>query len=74
LRAVEAKEGDKGTVDLWRGMKNLETKAKFLTEGGTENALMSTTTNLKTAVEYSLSKSALLFKLATKSCLDRGAE
>jgi hypothetical protein len=35
LRAVEAVAGDKGTADLWRGMKNLGIGDEFLKEGGT---------------------------------------
>ncbi len=40
---------------LWRGMKNLKPSDEFKTRGGTELAPMSTTTGIKTAVEYSLS-------------------
>ena len=60
--------------DLWRGMKNLRAADDFLRRGGTELAPMSTTTSLAVAVQYSLSPSSLLFKISTKSFLQRGAE
>jgi hypothetical protein len=37
-------------------------------------APMSTTTNLKTAVDYSFSKESLLFKIVTRNKLQRGAD
>ena len=39
MRAVEAKEGDKGTVDLWRGMKNLRVSDNFMQLSGSDKAL-----------------------------------
>ena len=45
-----------------------------LASGGTELAPMSTTTDLKVAVEYSMSESSLLFKIKTKSFMQRGAD
>ena len=66
--------GASDAQDLWRGMKNLRAADDFLRRGGTELAPMSTTTNLAVAVQYSLSPSSLLFKLSTKSFLQRGAD
>ena len=74
MRAVEAARGDAGEVDLWRGMKNLRVGAAWAKTGGTELAPMSTTTDLKVAVEYSMSESSLLFKIKTKSFMQRGAD
>ena len=58
---------------LWRGMKNLKPSDDFKTRGGTELAPMSTTTDIKTAVEYSLSSESLIFMIVTKNALQRGA-
>ena len=58
---------------LWRGMKNLKPSDEFKTRGGTELAPMSTTTDIKTAVEYSLSSESLIFMIVTKNALQRGA-
>ena len=55
-------------------MANLEAGAGFLREGGSDPAPMSTTKDLKIAVQYSLSSSAFLFKLKTKSRTDCGAD
>jgi hypothetical protein len=58
---------------LWRGMKNLTPSDEFSTKGGTELAPMSTTTSIKTAVEYSLSSESLIFMIVTRNSLQRGA-
>ena len=73
LRAVEASQGDKGTLDLWRGMKNLAATHAFKKDGGTELAPMSTTTDLAIAVKYAASPASLLLKIKTKSFMQRGA-
>jgi hypothetical protein len=67
---------DKAAVSemfLWRGMKNLKPSDEFKTLGGTELAPMSTTTDIKTAVEYSLSSESLIFMIVTQNALQRGA-
>jgi hypothetical protein len=58
---------------LWRGMKNLTPSDEFSIRGGTELAPMSTTTSIKTAVEYSLSSDSLIFMIVTRNSLQRGA-
>ncbi|EOD37536.1 hypothetical protein EMIHUDRAFT_454878 [Emiliania huxleyi CCMP1516] len=80
LRAVGAARSDANEpMDVWRGMKNLELTEGFATKGGTEVAPMSTTTDLRVAVSYSVGFSpagasrALLFKLRAESFMDRGA-
>ena len=73
LRAVEASTGDRGALDLWRGMKNLRMLDEFMCDGGTELAPMSCTADLSVAVAYSLSPSSLLFKIHTKTFMQRGA-
>jgi hypothetical protein len=74
LRAVEASTGKDETVDLWRGLKNIRVQDDFMRHGGTELAPMSTTTDLRIAVQYSLGDSSLLFKLRTPSFMQRGAD
>lgn len=81
LRAVGAARSDANEpMDVWRGMKNLELTEGFATKGGTEVAPMSTTTDLRVAVSYSVGFSpagasrALLFKLRAESFMDRGAD
>ena len=75
LRAVGAK--DKSAVKaqvLLRGMKNVKTSDAFVELGGTELAPMSTTTDIKTATEYSLSDNSLVFYIYTKNSMQRGAD
>ena len=42
--------------------------------GGTELAPMSTTSSLEVAVKYSKSASSVLFRLRTRSSMERGAD
>eukprot|EP00966_Prymnesium_polylepis_P325100 7381088-Prymnesium_polylepis.1 len=74
LRAVQA-DSPKGyeSVSLWRGMKGLRPTDTFFTEGGSELSPMSTTSDLKTAIKYSLSTTPLLFKITTTTFMERGA-
>ena len=74
LRAVGAKTPQANRqLDMWRGMKDLDTSDEFDRRGGTELAPMSTTTQLKVALEYSESSQSLLFKLKTDSFMGRGS-
>ena len=73
LRAAAEKEGI-GAKDLYRGMKNVRAPEDFMCTGGTELAPMSTTTSLRIAAEYAKSDSSLIFKIATQSFLQRGAD
>jgi hypothetical protein len=75
LRAVGAK--DRSAVKaqvLFRGMKNVKASDAFVELGGTELAPMSTTTDIKTATEYSLSDNSLVFYIYTKNSMQRGAD
>ena len=75
LRAVEAVDEDANReMELYRGMKNVGVAETFLKEGGTEVALMSTTADIKLALKYSASNKGLLFRLKTKSAMERGAD
>jgi hypothetical protein len=73
LRAAAEKEGNE-SVDLFRGMKDVAAPEDFMRLGGTELAPMSTTTSLDVAVAYARSHSSLIFKISTKSFLERGAD
>ena len=61
LRQVEWHEKKSGSMqrtDLYRGMRNVQIPERFVNEGGTEFAPMSTTSNLEVAMECSASSSA----------------
>jgi len=76
LRAVEAKCDPKefnSTQQLWRGMKNMKVDEIFMSVGGTEMAVMSTTSDKEVAVKYAKSESALVFKYNTVG-LTRGVK
>ena len=61
------------TLDLWRGLRNLRVQDNFAASGGTEPAVMSTTTSLDTALSYASSRRQLIFKIRTTSFMNRGA-
>jgi hypothetical protein len=76
LRAVEAKDDEKGFNTpkvLWRGMANMKLNEIFKSVGGTEMAVMSTTSDKEVAVKYAKSESALVFKYTTLG-LTRGVK
>jgi hypothetical protein len=76
LRAVEARIDEKEfntTKVLWRGMENMELGKTFKSVGGTEMAVMSTTSDKEVAVKYAKSESALVFKYNTVG-LTRGVK
>ena len=73
LRAVEAdksRESAMRRVYLYRGMKDV----KFMTQGGTELAPMSTTSDLSVAMRYSASSTSVLLRLITESFMQRGPD
>ena len=77
LRSVTHNDIDQGdVVDLFRGMRDMKLSDEFKIDGGTEIAPMSTTTDLKVAIQYANrgSKGAcLILKLHTKGFMQRGA-
>jgi Ca2+-binding EF-hand superfamily protein len=76
LRAVEARDDEKGFNTpkvLWRGMTNKELGETFFSVGGTEMAVMSTTSELKVAQKYAESEFPLVFKFNTVG-LTRGVK
>ena len=66
---VHANEATETKV-VWRGMKNL----KLRTNGGTEPACMSTSTNKEVVAEYAKSDQPLIFRVVSTSFLSRGAD
>ena len=73
LREVESRSPQKNKqVDLYRGMRNVSVPEEFAHDGGTELALMSTTANLRTAVEYAASTRSVLLRLRTRNFMTRG--
>ena len=75
LRSVEAVSESRNTeIILWRGMANRMVTDEFVRNGGTELAPMSTTSDLKVAVQYSVSEESVLMRLYTSSFMTRGAD
>ena len=50
---------------LWRGMTDMKVDKKFLSQGGTEMAVMSTTSEKEVALSYARSCKPLVFKYKT---------
>ena len=75
LRAVGAAGDDANeTLELYRGMRNVDLPDEFARTGGTELAPMSTTADINIALTYSASAHGILFRLRTHSSMERGAE
>lgn len=75
LRAVDAEtSAANDAFELYRGLKNVEAQAEFMKKGGTELAPMSTTSSIEVAVKYSQSAQSILFRLKTRSSMERGAD
>ena len=75
LRAVGAEGADaNASIDLYRGMRNVDLPDEFLQKGGTELAPMSTTDNLSIALCYSASENGVVLRLRTHSSMERGAD
>ena len=74
LRAVNATTLLAGKkLDLWRGVADVAVSESFMDQGGTEVSPMSTSHDLKTAVEYSGAANSLILKLRTDTFMARGA-
>ena len=75
IKRLRDTEG-KAVVTLWRGLKNMDLRADsdFLLAGGVEMSSMSTSYDLRTALFYSLSPHSILFKIVTRSFMERGAD
>ena len=72
LRAEYSNMSLDKVVTLWRGMQNRHLGADFWRHGGTEMAFLSTTSDLGVAVQYSLSKASLFFKIVADNWLSVG--
>ena len=55
-------------------MKDVEVPDEFLKKGGTELAPMSTTSDLKVAMQYSKSSQSVLLRLRTEDFMTRGPD
>jgi hypothetical protein len=78
LQAVGAKKKEaKQQLILWRGYRDVQVTSKFLEEGGTELAPLSTSSNPAVAIRFAVqnrkSNSCLLFRIVTDNNLQRGA-
>jgi len=61
--------------DFYRGMSNVELLGKFMADGGTELAPMSTTADLRIALKYaSTGRVAVLLRIRTQNCMQQGAD
>jgi hypothetical protein len=58
---------------MWRGNKDLNISADFLSQGGVETAFISTSLSLATAIQYCFSQKPVIFKIITRSFMERGA-
>jgi hypothetical protein len=74
LRAVNSSMPLQAEVELWRGMQNRRLGAGFEQQGGTELAFLSTTSDLRVALAYSLSQNSLFFKIVADSWLSLGVD
>ena len=76
LRAIGAlhEEDANATLALYRGMKDAQVPDRFLEQGGTELAPMSTTSDLAVAVRFSASTNCVLLRIHTASFMERGAD
>jgi hypothetical protein len=74
LRKLRVGSMGKKSVVVWRGMRNRYVAKEFMTQGGTELAFMSTTTDLRVAVRYSLSRYSLLLRIVAPNFLALGAD
>jgi hypothetical protein len=74
LRAAESILGTQGDLQvMWRGNKDLVVSKDHLSRGGVETSIISTSLSLETAVRYSFSERPVIFKIITRSFMERGA-
>ena len=75
LRALAAQHSNThDELCLYRGLKDVRLPGGFMRRGGTEMAPMSTTMDLRIALEYSQSKHAVLLRVRSQSFMDRGVD
>ena len=69
-----ARDGDSTqSMVLWRGLRQVRASDVFLKNGGTEMAFMSTTSDIRVAVRYSMSPHSLLFRIVADDFMSIGA-
>lgn len=73
LSESRSSEAARSSTVLWRGIKDARVDDDFVHRGGTERAPMSTTRDLKVALEYCASNHPILIRLCTESFMERGA-
>ena len=74
LRAVESDLGTQNAFQvMWRGNSNMIVSEDYLSRGGVETGITSTTLELETAVQYCFSERPVIFKIITRSFMERGA-
>lgn len=74
LRADECDRGKQGELlVMWRGNQNLIVSHDYLAHGGVETGIISTSLKLETSVQYSYSSCPVIFKIITRSFMERGA-
>ena len=71
---VRSKSNYDAVLEMWRGMANLSSTAEFESQGGSEAAPMSTTTDPIVAVSYGQSTRSLLLKIVADNFVHRGAD
>ena len=75
LRKVEGRAATaQESVDLYRGLGGRIVQDEFLAKGGTEIAPMSTTKDLRLALQYSASEHAVVLRFRTKNFMERGSD
>ena len=73
LRKVESNSATaQDSVVLYRGLSRSCISPEFLDMGGTELAPMSTTNDLKVALQYSASEHSVILRFRSKDFMDRG--
>ena len=72
-RSTHSAKRDAGLLTACVPLQVRETD-RFMVEGGTELAFMSTTSNIELAVKYSLSPNSLLLKIRVKNFMQMGAD
>ena len=69
-----ARDGDSTqSMVLWRGLRQVRASDVFLKNGGTEMAFMSTTSDIRVAVRYSMSPHSPLFRIVADDFMSIGA-
>ena len=59
---------------LYRGLRNVSVPDEFMSRGGSELGMMSTTSDLSVAMRYCASEQCVLLRLCTRSFMERGAD